>query len=236
MDVLNIIAFVFATISFFVLVAKGIKHLIYQSNNSLADKLIYTFTRAKQAYSFENQTITYIYYDDIEIGVNVNLKCISNVDGLTSCDMPFAWNGDREREPIVLDTLKNPNGDDIGNLNQTRERTTFNYPISTVSKGERFEMNYTIKNLTDKACRATYISSLIRKKTKILVLRVVLPKDKKLKKVTFKIEKNHMPVKFWAQQTKVESLEIKYVPSINGYQYVIKYPRMGYNYIMDWEI
>ena len=236
MKALSIIGFVFASISFTVLVVKAIKAGIYHSNNILFDKIIYFFTRSNQSYRVEKQKSTYIYKDSENIEVNVNMQCISNADGLTSCDRSFAWNGDRNCSPVVEYKQANGSKKELKNLNRTTDHTTFTYPLDTISKKDDFAIDYTIKNLTDSTHCATYISGFIKYKTQTLTLRVIPPQGVKLKNVTYKVERNHTPVKFWSKHAKVECLKLEYDNSIDGYQYVIKYPRIGYNYIVDWDL
>lgn len=191
--------------------------------------ICYYFSRSKNIYKIESRKVTLHYINSDEIKYSVDLQCVSTQKELLSITQGFRWNGDDIQPKVII-------GDsvEITSFNRTQDLNTFEYKIETIfNKNTPFSIKYDITNLKDTFHRATYIKSKIRYKTKFLELCILPAENMKITDVKLIVVDDNSSM---LNKNKINEELISYDPKIGGYSKIIRYPKRGYTYVLDWKV
>lgn len=203
-----------------------IERKIKTSGGFFINKIYYYFTRKDKKYNFESVKCTYICYDNEVYETKKQFEIRSNRNDLQEIDERFRWSASSANADIV--PLEK--GQSIKGKHQEEGWTCYQVEFGGICpKNKKFLTGSIIKNLHDPHARPdSFCSYVVARKTKVLVMDIEFPDNKKPKadatlKITFGDKQVGNPIPL--------SLD----PNTNRFTKTIFFPRKGWRYSISWD-
>ncbi|MGN0449045.1 MAG: hypothetical protein ACI4G0_01605 [Ruminococcus sp.] len=198
----------------------------YISKNSInvANKIIFYISRVpKIKYVINQKEVEYKYIDMEHLIFRRKYNLSVKSKTLDHFDEEFKWTGISNSNNIVSINVDEEITNIINEFTWTKYTINFN---KTYMKSENITTGSVIDLYDSNHTAQTFYSNTIKEKIQLLTITIKIPSELNPQNGVFIVRNKY--------KEKIVSENLEYNPTIGGYKYCIPYPRIGFNYIIQW--